>query len=153
MYSTYRWSSQLAGRLASVVYFITLSFFLLTLKVNPGHIQQSLATTTTTTTTSCTLLGKAHFVRKDFADNKNLSVLKHWHIYILTGGVSQLADRHSVVYFIALSFFHLSLKVSTKAFSQPHSGTITCYYYYYYYFLHFACESTSCKRDFAETQE
>jgi hypothetical protein len=39
----------------------------------------------------------------------------------------------------------LTLKVSAKASSQPHSGTITWYYYcyYYYYFLHFAWESTS----------
>jgi hypothetical protein len=62
---------------------------------------------------------------------------------------SQLADRPSVVYFITLSFFLLTLKVSPKAFSQPHSA-ITCYYYYY--FLHFAWESTFCKKDFADTR-
>jgi hypothetical protein len=110
------------------------------------------------------LAWESTFCEKDFADTR-MSVLKHWHIYIyiyiyiyilLTGGGSQLADRQSVVYFIALSFFHLTLKVSAKAFSQPHSGTITWYYYYYYYyyyFLHFAWESTSCNRDFAETEE
>jgi hypothetical protein len=57
---------------------------------------------------------------------------------------SQLADRPSVVYFITLSFFLLTLKGTPKAFSRPHSA-IT-WYYYYYYFLHFAWESTFCKK-------
>jgi hypothetical protein len=85
-----------------------------------------------------------------------MSVLKHRHIYIyilyLQVEFHNLQIDSQWFYFIALSFFHLTLKVSAKAFSQPHSGTIT-WYYYYYYFLHFAWESTSCKRDFAETQE
>lgn len=148
MYSTYRWSSQLADR-PSVVYFITLSFFLLTFKVSPKAFSRPHSAITWYYYYFLHFAWESTFCKKDFADTR-MSVLKHWHIYIyiyitFTGGVSQLVDRHSVVYFIALSFFHLTLKVSAKASSQPHSGTITWYYYcyYYYYFLHFACESTS----------
>ncbi len=69
------------------------------------------------------------------------SVLKHWHIctLLLTGGVHNLQTDHQWFYFITLSFFLLTLKVSPKAFSRPHSA-IT--WYYYFYFLHFAWEST-----------
>jgi len=150
MYSTYRWSSQLADR-PSVVYFITLSFFLLTLKGTPKAFSRPHSAITWYYYYYYFLhfAWESTFCKKGLCRHKNecSKTLAYIYIYItFTGGVSQLVDRHSVVYFIALSFFHLTLKVSAKASSQPHSGTITWYYYcyyYYYYFLHFAWESTS----------